>query len=78
MADVPVYRGKFGAREAERLLWRAGFGPRPGDVGRLARLARRKGFKAAVRSITRPKGAPRLKGPEPADEDGYPLAPTDA
>jgi hypothetical protein len=25
----PVYSGPFGAKQAERLLWRAGFGPRP-------------------------------------------------
>ncbi len=78
MADLPVYRGKFGTRQAERLLWRAGFGPRPGDVRRLARLASRKGLKEAVRSLTRPKGAPKLRGPEPLDEDGLPLAPFDA
>jgi uncharacterized protein (DUF1800 family) len=78
MADLPVYRGKFGTRQAERLLWRAGFGPKPGQSRKLARLAERKGLKAAVRSLTRPAGKPRLVGPEPVDEDGYPLAPFDA
>ena len=47
----PVYRGHFGKPQAERLLWRAGFGPRPGEAERLARL----GLDGAVRSLTRPK-----------------------
>ena len=75
MADLPVYRGKFGERQAERLLWRAGFGPRPGEA---ARLARRFNLNGAVRSLTRPKGRARLRGPEPLDEDGLPIAPFDA
>ena len=75
MADVPVYRGKFGEREAARLLWRAGFGPKPGEA---AKLARRFNLKGAVHSLTRPKGPERLKGPDPVDGDGLPLAPFDA
>ena len=75
MADVPVYHGKFGEREAARLLWRAGFGPRPGEA---AKLARRFNLRGAVRSLTRPKGPQRLKGPAPVDGDGLPLAPYDA
>ena len=39
---VPVYRGSFGRREAERLLWRAGFGPKRGQAERLAKLGLRK------------------------------------
>ncbi len=70
----PVYRGRFGAIEAERLLWRAGFGPRPGDVKKLVR----KGLKGAVHSLTRPEGKARLRGPLPHDDDGLPLAPVDA
>jgi uncharacterized protein (DUF1800 family) len=75
MADVPVYHGNFGAREAERLLWRAGFGPKPGEA---ARLARRFNLKGAVHSLTRARGKARLRGPEPVDEDGLPIAPFDA
>ena len=75
MADLPVYRGKFGARQAERLLWRAGFGPKPGEA---AKLARRFNLKGAVRSLTRPKGAERMVGPDPLDGDGLPIAPLDA
>jgi uncharacterized protein (DUF1800 family) len=62
---VPVYGGEFGAREAERLLWRAGFGPRPGQAEALAA----KGLRAAVSSLTRP-GAERLEGPPPTVDGG--------
>ncbi|HXV51834.1 MAG TPA: DUF1800 family protein [Solirubrobacterales bacterium] len=75
MADVPVYRGKFGEREAARLLWRAGFGPKPGEA---AKLARRFNLNGAVHALTRPKGKQRLGGPAPVDGDGLPLAPFDA
>jgi uncharacterized protein (DUF1800 family) len=68
-----VYRGRFGSVEAERLLWRAGFGPRPGEAQALAR----KGLRAAVLSLTRP-GPERLQGRPPRDERGLPLAPEDA
>jgi len=70
---IPVYHGRFGVEQAERLLWRAGFGPRPGEAKRLAR----KGLDDAVRSLTRP-GSERLSGPSPRDDDGRPLAPEDA
>jgi uncharacterized protein (DUF1800 family) len=68
----PVYRGPFGKPQAERLLWRAGFGPRRGEAERLARL----GLEGAVHSLTRP-GRDRLKGPRPHDGDGRSLAPLD-
>jgi uncharacterized protein (DUF1800 family) len=71
--SLPVYRGRFRAAQAERLLWRAGFGPRPGEAARLAR----KGLDGAVYSLTRP-GPERLRGPDPIDQEGRPLAPTDA
>ena len=57
----------------ERLLWRAGFGPRPGEVERLAKLP----LRDAVYSLTRPSGDATLTGPEP-HESGGPLAPADA
>ena len=68
----PVYRGPFGKPQAERLLWRAGFGPRHGEAERLARL----GLEGAVHSLTRP-GRDRLKGPRPHDDHGRSLAPLD-
>ena len=55
---VPVYKGKFTATHAERLLWRAGFGPKPGEAAKLAK----RGLTAAVYSLTRP-GAEQLVGP---------------
>jgi uncharacterized protein (DUF1800 family) len=67
---LPVYRGRFGEAQAERLLWRAGFGPRPGDARKLAK----KGLNDAVLSLTRP-GKERLRGPAPKDDDGRPLDP---
>jgi uncharacterized protein (DUF1800 family) len=73
VSGVPVYRGHFGARQAERLLWRAGFGPKPGEAHQLAS----KGLRNAVRSLTRPPSA-RLHGPRPTDGDGNPIAPYDA
>jgi hypothetical protein len=72
--DLPVYDGVFGVREAQRLLWRAGFGPRPGEAEALAAG----GVVAAVRSLTRPSGGATLAGAEPVTDDGSPLAPLDA
>jgi uncharacterized protein (DUF1800 family) len=72
-ARTPVYHGRFGPEQAERLLWRAGFGPRPGDAEKLAK----KGLTEAVRSLTHPPKE-RLSGPAPHDSDGRPLAPADA
>jgi uncharacterized protein (DUF1800 family) len=70
---VRRYAGDFGIPHAERLLWRAGFGPRPGEAEALAA----KGRRGAVLSLTRPAGAARLDGPEPRVDDA-PLAPADA
>ena len=70
--SLPVYHGPFGKAQAERLLWRAGFGPKPGQAGRLARL----GLQGAVLSLTRPRSR-RLAGPAPVLENGQPIAPYD-
>ena len=70
---VPVYRGHFGKPQAERLLWRAGFGPRKGEAEKLAKL----GLEGAVHKLTNP-GRERLRGPKPHDDNGHPLAPNDA
>jgi uncharacterized protein (DUF1800 family) len=70
---VPVYRGKFDVPQAERLLWRAGFGPRPGEAEELAKL----GLHGAVTSLLSP-GREKFVGPAPRDSKGRPLAPTDA
>jgi uncharacterized protein (DUF1800 family) len=69
---APVYRGPFDAARAERLLWRAGFGPRPGEAQALAKL----GLDGAVHSLLNP-GLEKLVGPKPHDSKGRPLAPYD-
>lgn len=68
--DVPS-PGGFGPAEASRLLWRAGFGPAPGEVEELVAL----GLDAAVDRLLQGRGEPRLVGPEPRDEAGAPLDP---
>ena len=70
--NLPVYSGTFGVREAQRLLWRAGFGPKPGEAEALAQM----GLLAAVRSLTRPTGSPNLVGAPPTFAE--PFAPRDA
>ncbi|HXV96423.1 MAG TPA: DUF1800 domain-containing protein [Gaiellaceae bacterium] len=70
---VPVYRGPFRKPQAERLLWRAGFGPKPGEAAKVAK----KGLRRAVDDLLNPP-AGRLIGPAPVADDGGPLAPRDA
>ena len=73
-SPIAVYSGPFGVRQAERLLWRAGFGPSPGHAQALAAL----GLHGAVAALTRPAGAPTLTGAAPLlEDDGEPLAPED-
>lgn len=67
------YAGTFGVAQANRLLTRAGFGPRPGEGNALVGM----GLVAAVRSLTRPSGTATLNGPAPVDEEGNPIAPAD-
>jgi uncharacterized protein (DUF1800 family) len=58
---------------AERLLWRAGFGPRPGDVQRFAAM----GLDNAIAELVHPVGEPVLNGPAPRDDSGNALQPYD-
>ncbi|MGA9286096.1 MAG: DUF1800 family protein [Solirubrobacteraceae bacterium] len=67
---LPVYEGPFGPEQAERLLWRAGFGPRAGETECLAVA----GLRGAVLSLTRPAST-ALVGPAPVTEDGQPISP---
>jgi uncharacterized protein (DUF1800 family) len=71
-SPLPVYSGPFGPEQAERLLWRAGFGPRSGEAEHLAA----KGLHAAVDSLVHPPQADNLVGKAPLN-DGHPLAPKD-
>ena len=73
MTGVAVYGGTFTPALAERLLWRAGFGPRQGEAEALAQL----GLEGAVEALTHPR-AERLVGPSPHDDKGRPFAPYDA
>ena len=72
MAVVPVYSQRFGVRQAERLLWRAGFGPRGGEAEALAAM----GLGGAVDSLLNPPAFVAV-GSAPTDR-GLPIAPTDA
>jgi hypothetical protein len=75
-AAVPAlrtYSGPWGREQAERLAWRAGFGPTRGLVDEL--VAR--GFEGAVRVYVEP-GAEVLTGKDPVDRRGNPIAPNDA
>ncbi len=60
-SPIAVYDGRFDEAAATRLLWRAGFGPRPGEAEALANM----GLAAAVASLTRPAGPAQLEGPRP-------------
>ncbi len=73
VSPVATLRGRFTERHATRLLWRAGFGPRPGEATRLAGL----GLEGAVASLTRPQGPARLVGRPPHGDHGRPLDPID-
>ena len=57
--------GSSTCAHAERLLWRAGFGPRPGEAEALAKL----GLDGAVHSLLNP-GLEKLVGPEAARLEG--------
>jgi uncharacterized protein (DUF1800 family) len=70
-SPIAVYRRRFTEQHATRLLWRAGFGPRPGEARKLAGL----GLEGAVRALTRPSGPARLQGRPPHDDHGQPLDP---
>jgi uncharacterized protein (DUF1800 family) len=57
--------------QARRLLWRAGFGPTPGQAQSLAGNS----LEQVVQSLTNPSGAAVLRGPQPTDEEGNALEP---
>ncbi|HEX4436795.1 MAG TPA: DUF1800 domain-containing protein [Solirubrobacteraceae bacterium] len=59
--------------QAHRLLWRAGFGPTPGQAEALAGQP----IEAVIHGMTRPSGAAVLHGPAATDDEGNALAPAD-
>jgi uncharacterized protein (DUF1800 family) len=70
-SPIATFNGRFTEAHARRLLWRAGFGPKPGEARALARL----GLDGAVASLTRPRGPAQLIGPAPHNAHGQPLDP---
>ena len=73
-SPVALYGGAFGRAQAERLLWRAGFGPSPGWPEALAAM----GLDAAVEAVISPPGAETFTGAEPkAGATAGPLEPDD-
>ena len=49
-SPIAVFSRRFTEVDATRLLWRAGFGPKPGQARAMSSL----GLDAAVASLTRP------------------------
>jgi hypothetical protein len=72
-SPIAVYSGQFGRAQAERLLWRAGFGPSPGWSDAFASF----GLEGSVNSLVYPQGPEMFVGAEPVDNDGVPIAPED-
>jgi hypothetical protein len=60
--------------QAHRLLWRAGFGPTPGQAEALVGQP----LDQVVYGLTRPSGLATLTGPNPVDDEGNPLDPANA
>jgi hypothetical protein len=73
-APVPSLGAPLSLAHAHRLLWRAGFGPTPGQAEALTGQP----LSQVVYGLTRPSGQATLSGPNPTDENGNPLAPYDA
>jgi hypothetical protein len=73
-APVPAHETTLTLDDAHRLLWRAGFGPTPGQAQALVGQSVRQ----VVYGLTRPSGEAVLSGPAPVNEEGEPLDPVDA
>jgi uncharacterized protein (DUF1800 family) len=72
-APLPAPPAIISLAQARRLLWRAGFGPAPGQAEAMAGQQ----LEAVVQSLTRPSGAATLHGPAPTDDEGHALEPAD-
>jgi len=70
-APVASVTDPASAAAVTRLLWRAGFGPAPGQVGALTGQS----LADVVHSLTRPSGPEVLNGPAPTNSAGGPLDP---
>ncbi len=70
-APVATLGAPLSMAGAQRLLWRAGFGPRPGEAQALAGQP----LQQVVYGLTRPSGEAVLNGPAPTNEEGKPLDP---
>jgi hypothetical protein len=70
----PVVVARISFAQAYRLLWRAGFGPAPGQAQSIAGQP----LQQAVFAITRKDGGGRLIGPQPTDDEGNALEPANA
>jgi hypothetical protein len=74
-APVPaVGSPPLSLQQVHRLLWRAGFGPAPGQASALVGQP----LEQVVLSMTRPSGQATLTGPAPVDDEGFPLDPANA
>lgn len=75
LPGLGVYSGVWGVEQATRLLFRAGFGPAPGQAEEFARI----GLRASVDRLLNPGGTDRI-GPAPTGNYlvGGELAPADA
>jgi hypothetical protein len=71
---VPAHEATLTLADAHRLIWRAGFGPTPGQAQALVGQP----VQQVVYGLTRPSGEAVLSGPAPVDEEGEPLDPVDA
>ena len=74
-SPIAKYTGAFGLRQAERLLWRAGFGPRPGHAQALVEPRAR--ARGALAHPPR-RGARRSPAPRPTDDGRRRSQPDDA
>ncbi len=72
-APLPAPPPTISLAQARRLLWRAGFGPAPGQAEAMAGQP----LEAVVQSLTRPSGPAVLHGPAPTDDEGHALEPAD-
>jgi Protein of unknown function (DUF1800) len=73
-AAPPALETPITLAQARRLLWRAGFGPTPGQAQALAGRP----LEAVVHALTRLSGPATLAGPPPTDDEGNALEPANA